>query len=255
MKLAEAQYYFSSIFKWIYDNVIKPFTEAFWKAFDWLMVYVITPICSFAQKKFEEMLAFITPIIDGLTKWFEDSSTNICSAITLIKETFVGIWDDITAKAQIFFEWVSGKLGGVSDLVSGFGTFLSNGINNSAAGMNAQAAQYEDKTVGLSTGGYVKTSGIAMLHPDEVVVNDDLTRGLGTFLNDYKTGNSAMNAIASRSSASGNVTNSDSSVTFLNGSVLIQIANATDAELERAADILMEKIARKQELKNMAVRK
>ena len=46
----------------------------------------------------------------------------------------------------------------------------------------------------------------------------------------------------------------DYSVTFAAGSVVIQLANATEAELEKAADKLMKIIERKQQLKKMAVR-
>lgn len=46
----------------------------------------------------------------------------------------------------------------------------------------------------------------------------------------------------------------DYSVTFGAGSIIIQLANATDAELERAAEKLMKIIERKQKLKAMAVR-
>jgi hypothetical protein len=46
----------------------------------------------------------------------------------------------------------------------------------------------------------------------------------------------------------------DYSVTFSAGSIVIQLSNATDAELERAAEKLMRIIERKQQLKRMAVR-
>ena len=46
----------------------------------------------------------------------------------------------------------------------------------------------------------------------------------------------------------------DYSVTFAAGSVVIQLANSSDAEMERAADKLMKIIERKQQLKSMAQR-
>jgi len=46
----------------------------------------------------------------------------------------------------------------------------------------------------------------------------------------------------------------DYSVTFSAGSIVIQLANATEAELEKAAEKLMKIIERKQQLKAMAVR-
>ena len=102
--------------------------------------------------------------------------------------------------------------------------------------------------VGLATGGYVKETGVAVLHPDEVVVNDDTTRKLNEFLNQQQASSSS-----SYNSSRGE-THNDYSVTFSAGSVVIQLSNASDSELEKAAEKLMKIIERKQQLKAMAVR-
>ena len=104
--------------------------------------------------------------------------------------------------------------------------------------------------VGLSTGGYVKDTGVAVLHPDEVVVNDDTTKKLQNFLNQ----NSGSLVKADSTVTKKEEVNNDYSITFEAGSVVIQIANATEAELEKAAEKLMKIIERKQQLKAMAVR-
>lgn len=104
--------------------------------------------------------------------------------------------------------------------------------------------------VGLSTGGYVKETGVAVLHPDEVVVNDDTTRKLNEFLSLQNTGSSSNPSYKSNHGESHN----DYSVTFAQGSVIIQLSNASETELEKAADKLMKIIERKQQLKAMAVR-
>ena len=104
--------------------------------------------------------------------------------------------------------------------------------------------------IGLATGGYVKDTGVAVLHPNEVVVNDDTTRKLNEFLNQQNTGASGS---PSYSSSKGE-THNDYSVTFSAGSIVIQLSNASDSELEKAAEKLMKIIERKQQLKAMASR-
>lgn len=134
-----------------------------------------------------------------------------------------------------------------------------------------------NKPLGLATGGYVKETGLAVLHPNEVVVNDTLTRRLGTFLESIENPESPTSVIADRpvvnntqSSIISNAQNYvvsnttqssqpvekhyDNSVTFEAGSVVIQLANASESELEKAAEKLMTIIARKQQLHAMAVR-
>ena len=102
--------------------------------------------------------------------------------------------------------------------------------------------------VPLSTGGFVKDTGVALLHPNEVVINDETTRMLNEFLTTQKETSGG-----SLSSSSGGVTN-DYSVTFSAGSVVVQLANASNSELEKAAEKLMSIIERKQQLRAMAVR-
>ena len=104
--------------------------------------------------------------------------------------------------------------------------------------------------VGLSTGGYVKESGLAVLHPNEVVVNDETTRKLNEFLNQQSEDSSG----SSQSGSNKGETHNDYSVTFSAGSVVIQLSNSSDSELEKAADKLMRIIERKQQLKSMATR-
>jgi hypothetical protein len=145
------------------------------------------------------------------------------------------------------------------------------------ARVNTVVNSHGNKPLGLATGGYVKETGLAVLHPNEVVVNDTLTRRLGTFLESIENPESPTSVIADRpvvnntqssiisnaqNYAVSNTTQSsqpvekhyDNSVTFEAGSVVIQLANASESELEKAAEKLMTIIARKQQLHAMAVR-
>jgi hypothetical protein len=145
------------------------------------------------------------------------------------------------------------------------------------ARVNTVVNSHGNKPLGLATGGYVKETGLAVLHPNEVVVNDTLTRRLGAFLESIENPESPTSVIADRpvvnntqssiisnaqNYAVSNTTQSsqpvekhyDNSVTFEAGSVVIQLANASESELEKAAEKLMTIIARKQQLHAMAVR-
>lgn len=137
---------------------------------------------------------------------------------------------------------------------------VKNALQSALSGLNVTASPSvtlnmtptvsTSEMVGLATGGYVKETGVAVLHPDEVVVNDDTTRKLNEFLSQQSvraSGSSSFN------SSKGEAHN-DYSVTFSAGSVVIQLSNASDTELEKAADKLMKIIERKQQLKAMAVR-
>lgn len=129
------------------------------------------------------------------------------------------------------------------------------------------------QVLGLATGGYVKETGLAVLHPNEVVVNDELTKRLGVFLDRFEetervpadsyrpkfvpSFNTPISASATSSQRGSNnqETHTDNSVTFEQGSVVIQLMNASESELEKAAEKLMSIIARKQQLRAMAVRR
>ncbi|HOA83702.1 MAG TPA: phage tail tape measure protein, partial [Thermodesulfovibrio thiophilus] len=122
------------------------------------------------------ILEFIEGIVDGVkTAW--DTLTGF----------FSGLWDGIKETAKVFFDWIEEKFGWVSnitDKVKGVFSGVADGVK-SGVGKVVGGAK---KLVGLSTGGYVKEQGIAVLHPNEVVVNDKVTEMLKTFLLRNKEG-------------------------------------------------------------------
>lgn len=277
--------FFSSIFTWINKNVLTPFRDFIIGVFDW-----------------------INEKITAVTNWFSEAFTAAADAITGvfegIKEFFAGVWESITGGAKSFFNWIGDKLSWLIDAISSIGDFFSNGINAAGdwlSGVGDSIANF----IGLDTGGYVKTTGLAVLHPNEVVVNDDTTKRLQNFLGKYDSDTingvsrditqpqavlnniypTVMEAVpvapvpaetvASVNNNSSFVTNTqnfvqtspapqivektgetknDYSVTFAAGSIVIQLANTSDSELEKAAEKIMKIIARKQQLRAMAVR-
>ena len=279
---------FKTIFDFVYQNIIKPFVDLVSTLFNWVKDNVFTPVAEFFKSVWESAVAFVTPIITSVGDFFQGVADKIVSAFTAVQDFFVGVFDFISGVAGDFFDWVSEKLGWIVDSIDAVGSFFSGGINKAGDFLSGVGDKLASM-VGLSTGGYVKTTGIAVLHPNEVVVNDTLTKRLGLFLDDYQERPTAQSnqrttpvvvstsddqdpeefdptgvnfpvpspqpvAVAHTTSPQPSVQN-DYSVTFMAGSVVIQLANATDAELERAADKLMKIIERKQQLKQMAARK
>ena len=277
--------FFSNIFNWINENVITPFREFIGMIFDWIYNKV-TAVTAWFSTAFETAANWIKNVFQG------------------VADFFTNIWNTITSVAKSFFDWIADKLGGLTQGLSSIGGFFSN-IGEKASGFFGGIGDKLKSFVGLDTGGYVKTTGIAVLHPNEVVVNDDTTRRLQSFLSKYEndtvnglvkpdapqavlnniyptvmesvpvttvpaeevstvTNNSSFVSNTTQNIVQGEPTtvvektgdtHNDYSVTFAAGSVVIQLLNASDAELEKAAEKIMKIIARKQQLRAMAVRK
>ncbi len=96
----------------------------------------------------------------------------------------------------------------------------------------------------MSTGGYVKGEGAAYLHPDEIVVNDELTQKLRGYLDKSEK----LERLARSSNRS---VQSSSQVTFAQGSIQIALAHGTEADAERFATTVMKKIEQKSQIDKM----
>lgn len=162
-------------FSWVYDNVISPVIEAIGTAFAWLKDNVISPVCDFFKGIFEtiaekvEWLKGIFETVFGAIKDF------ICGAIQKASDIVMPIIEAIGDAIS----WIVDAISGIIDAIGGF----FGGIGDFFGGIGDGIADF----VGLSTGGYVKETGVACLHPNEVVVNDILTKRLGSFLSDYSS--------------------------------------------------------------------
>lgn len=319
--------FFSTIFNWVYTSVIQPFcnwvtnvfttiknficnaiqaiADFFSKIFNWINNNVLTPFKNFIGGVFDWINSKVTAVTNWLSESFTAAANAVKNVFNGVKSFFSGVWSSITSGAKSFFDWIGGKLSWLTDTISSIGDFFGGAISSAGDWLSGVGNKLKN-FVGLDTGGYVKTTGIAVLHPNEVVVNDDTTKRLQNFLGQFE--NNTVNGIVrpddepkqavvnniyptlmesvpvttvpaetapvenNNSSVTSNnvqtfvVNNTsqpttqteeksiDNSVTFEAGSVVIQIMNATEAELEKAAEKLMAIIARKQQLKAMATR-
>lgn len=248
-----------------------------------------TDLCNNIQEWWNGVVSFISEKLSAIGKFFSDvwdsilelvstvfndistKASEIYNGITQVWSNVTGffsdIWSGIKEGAVEMFNWLGEKFGWIADTISGIKEAMSNigsGISNAASTVWNGAK----KLVGLNTGGYVKTEGVAMLHPNEVVVNDDLTQKLRAFLNTQEAP-SLTNVreqedkpqLATRSlegrqlsnnspSAVNNSTSNDNSITFSEGAIQINIEKATEQDANKLAKMIMEKIKKETQLRS-----
>ena len=151
----------------------------------------------------------------------------------------------IPKEAREMFDWLGEKFSWVSDIISNITGAISN-IGSGIKNFGGKVVSGVKHMVGLNTGGYVKTEGVAMLHPNEVVVNDELTQKLRTFLDE---GQSAP-TIPNNNARTVNTTSNDNSVTFNQGAIQINLQQGTEADATKLAKMIMEKIKRETQLRS-----
>ena len=221
----------ADFFNWLWGK-IQPIVQAigdfFSTVFNWINVNVITPFANFFATIFDWIGEKASMVADWIYEKFSIAADWIKTAFNSVADFFTGIWDAITEKATAFFDWIAEKIAWVTDGISKIGNFFGekiDGVGDFFKGIGDKLANF----VGLSTGGYVKEEGLAVLHPNEVVVNDEITKGLRSFLKGESTvPNSPTRSVGD--------TTYDNRVNFAEGSIIIQIASSSDSDLEKVAE-------------------
>ena len=208
-------WYNTTIQTWINEVV------QWWNDFKTNISNIITNIKDWFINKWGELKTWydstILPWINTVVSIWDNFKTNVSNFIINVKDTFIQKWGEIknwyqgtiqpwVDKVQGVWDTFASKVSGVWDTISSawrstigsLYTWVANKVNamidlvNKVPFVNIDKISTELPTpkpkVGLATGGFVKDEGVAMLHPNEVVINDDLTRKLRTFLNDNDTG-------------------------------------------------------------------
>ena len=226
-------------------------------------------LCNSVVTKWSEICNFVTTWWSNLcnsvsTKWSETVTSvknffnNIGEKASEIFSSVVDKWNQVTGifsnvfsgikdSARAMFDWLGEKFGWVANIISNITGAIKN-IGSGISNIGGNIVGGVKKMVGLNTGGYVKTEGVAMLHPNEVVVNDELTQKLRTFLDE---GHSAPTISSNNSKARGvSTTNNDNSVTFNEGAIQINLQQGTEADATKLAKMIMEKIKRETQLRS-----
>jgi len=264
---------------WVYDNFIQPII-----GFATILFAVVAPIISKAISLvidiFGNLFNMVGGIISGIIKV-------INGLIDFIVGVFTGDWGRAWEGVKSIFE---GIVTAIQSIFKGVINHIITAINAFIRGINLLRIPNWVPGIGgkginipliphLQTGGMITQAGAAYLHPAEVVLNSRLTKGLDEIVSNSKRSGTPMSikpgvesstiqihreGIApSPKQVSPLVRNNNASSTpalalagggdvhFEKGSIHVTVAQATPAEAERFANLIYDKIKRKQELEKM----
>ena len=243
------------IAEWVSSNIVTPVVNFFtnlWNSIVEIITNVfnsiksiLTPVGEWVNSNvITPVVNFFTGLIDTITGIFDSVKSAITGAFSAAYDTIVGVRQGVVD----FFSGIASKIGGV------IGGIISKGSSITGISTIPAAAEGVDSFVGgliqvNEKGGELITlpSGSTVIPHDESL-EDSFRKGmiLGAKARDGESDNKTSVPITT--------TQNDYSVTFSAGSIVIQLSNASDRELEKAAEKLMKIIERKQKLKSMAVR-
>lgn len=171
-----------------------------------------------------------------------------------IVNIFKGIWETLTGVVKgvvnaiitVINTLISTVYGVLAAVVNGIGSIFNTIASAIGIDANVGIPETAPQIPYLADGGVVTEATPAVLGEGE---DDEAVLPLNT-----KVFSEIAKGISNQRPMQAQPVQNDYSVTFSAGSIVIQLANATEAELERAAEKLMKIIERKQQLKAMAVR-
>ena len=220
-------------------------------------------------------------ITQNMANGFSDKINSMKSAFSTLKSHAQTVTNGISS----FFSQLGNKIwgsmkGALNNIIRGFNSMI-NSLNSKLKfsvpswvpliGGNSFGIHIPNLPY-LNTGGYIKGEGVSYLHPNEVVINDELTQKLRGFLDSNEQGSGSNQEIVVKSafdpdefksafslsanarqlvSTNSSSTQNDNSVTFSEGAIQINVtgANSPDYDAEKLAEMIMEKIKRKANIK------
>lgn len=205
---------------------------------------LVTTLQTFWDNMWSTIHIAVTTAMDVVYAKVTEAVNQIKSIWDGLKQTFSNVFSHLQSIASSTLGWLSSKFEGIANVVSNITSAIGN-IGSGVGSFISDPIGSVKKMVGLNTGGYVKTTGVAMLHPNEVVVNDELTQKLRNFLDGGERG-----VTIPTSSSKGNSTSNTSNVNFNEGAIQINLQNGTEADATRLAKMVMEKIKRETQLRS-----
>lgn len=235
------------------------------------VIALIAVIVSLGITIYESFGTIVNYVKTTLTDIFGGIKTIFTGIIDFFTGVFTGDWDlawqGIVGIFKGVFETLTGIAKGVvngiilvvNTLISTLYRILAAVVNGigSIFGSIASALGFEDMGFSIPKTPpqipYLADGGVAVKATPAVVGDGDESEAILP-LNTKVFSEIAKGINNQRPVQAQQPVQNDYSVTFSAGSIVIQLANATEAELERAAEKLMKIIERKQQLKAMAVR-
>lgn len=204
-----------------------------------------TNICNIVKTTWSDTVNNVKTFFDSIGQKASEIFSNVVNTWNQVTGIFSNIFSGIMDSARTMFDWLGQKFSWVADIISNITSAISN-IGSGIKDFGGKVVSGVKNMVGLNTGGYVKTEGVAMLHPNEVVVNDELTQKLRTFLDE---GQSAP-TIPNNNARTVSTTSNDNSVTFSEGAIQINLQQGSEADATKLAKMIMEKIKRETQLRS-----
>lgn len=245
-----------------------------------------------SKSKYEGFKSSMSSIGDSIKSTFSTITQNMANGFSNKINSMKSAFSTLKSHAQTvtngissFFSQLGSKIwsamkGALNNIIRGFNTMI-NGLNSKLKfSVPSWVPMIGGNSFGISipnlpylnTGGYIKGEGVSYLHPNEVVINDELTQKLRGFLDSNEQGSGSNQEIIVKSafdpdefksafslsanarqlvSTNSSSTQNDNSVTFSEGAIQINVtgANSPDYDAEKLAEMIMEKIKRKANIK------
>ena len=228
---------------------------------------IISGIISAVQFVWDAIVTTFSNAVSFFGSVFGEAAEAVKGVFQGIADFFTELWDGIITAFSTIGDAISGAvrggintiLGGAVGIVNGFISALNLAIDIINAIPGVSISRIDLLAVPqLAEGGVVDRATTAVIGEagaEAVVPLENNTGWIDKVAEKVAPSLvTEQNHLQPNSPSTVKEEHNDYSVTFAPGSVIIQLANATEAELERAADKLMKIIERKQQLKQMAVR-
>lgn len=200
----------------------------------------------------------LQPHIDSIRNLFSTVSEKISGFFETCGDAITNKFNTVKSVIESIVNWITDKIEAISSTVSSITDKAGNlvgGAVDSVKGIGDKLASL----VGLDTGGYVKSEGVALLHPNEVVVNSGTTKELQEYLSDNKkkkaSGVKGISKVPTTNNSSNHVDKSktDNSIKLGKGAIQIVCKNAMSTkEVNAMVDKMYKALERKQQKKKMA---
>lgn len=245
-----------------------------------------------SKSKYEGFKSSMSSIGDSIKSTFSTITQNMANGFSNKINSMKSAFSTLKSHAQTvtngissFFSQLGSKVwssmkGALNNIIRGFNSMINSLNNKLKFSVPSWVPMIGGNSFGihipnlpyLNTGGYIKGEGVSYLHPNEVVINDELTQKLRGFLDSNEQGSGSNQEIIVKSafdpdefksafnlnanarqlvSTNSSSTQNDNSVTFSEGAIQINVtgANSPDYDAEKLAEMIMEKIKRKANIK------
>ncbi len=216
------------------------------------LIMLQASLVSFMQSLEGVPIDLLSKIATGITS----NQGMVTGAISALGLSIANSLNDIASKGSLYGARIMSNIAsGVNSQVSAVSSAVQNSLNIALSMVNIRPPQLTVSAPGsvpaFASGGETLGTGMALLHPNEAILNSRTTEGLKSFLEDQHSGRGGFNQTPITSQDS-----YDYSVNIQPGAIVIQSNGVmTEAEARENARRMMDAIEREQDLRSMARRR